>query len=81
MENYSLDNIAHALGFDKKQKQSNYTCWGIMQSVNSDGTYNILIDGQSSNTRCSVLCRASTGDRVLITVINGIPYVTNVLIV
>lgn len=76
---YSLDNIANALGFDSKNKSSNYTCWGIMKSINQDGTYNVQIDGNTSNTKCSVLCQASANDRVLITVINGIPYVTNKL--
>lgn len=79
MGNYSLDTIAHAFGFDQPQKSGNFNCWGVVQHISEDWTYTVLLDGSDTPTTCALLCRAEEGDRVLVSVINGVPYITNVM--
>lgn len=40
----------------------------VVSSVNSDGSYQVVLDNTSTQVRCEPWCAASSGDRVLVTI-------------
>lgn len=42
--------------------------YGIVEAVNADGSYEIVIDGATEATRCAPCCTAGVGDRVLVVI-------------
>ena len=49
-----------------------FHCWGTVESVNNDGSYQVKLNESSITTRCAACVSATTGSRVLVLVMaNG----------
>ena len=60
----SMEDVASVL-FDSPPRRD-YTCYGSVESVNSDGSYQVRLNAGGPSTRCVRLCNAEAGDRVLV---------------
>lgn len=47
---------------------SDYHTYGLVESVNADGSYQVRLDGAPCATRCANTCTVSAGDRALVLV-------------
>lgn len=61
----NLDDVAKALGFDK-QRETEVHMWGLVSSVNKDGSYQVSLNDSNVTTRCARCVEADAGDRVLV---------------
>lgn len=61
----NLDDVAKALGFDKRSETEMHT-WGLVSSVNKDGSYQVRLNDSSVTARCARCVEAAAGDRVLV---------------
>lgn len=59
---------AYEMFFGGKEGGESHT-WATVASVNGDGTANVMLN-PSTETRCTCLCEAKAGDRVLVLVFN-----------
>lgn len=59
---------AYEMFFGGKKEGESHT-WATVQSVNPDGTANVLLN-PSIATKCACLCEVSAGDRALVLVFN-----------
>lgn len=66
----TIDQMAKALGFDQKSKQDTHII-GTVQSVNSDGSYQVALNKSSVTTKCMPFCDATAGSRVLVLVMSN----------
>ena len=61
----NLDDVAKALGFDKRGETEMHM-WGIVSSVNKDGSYQVRLNDSGVAARCARCVEAAAGDRVLV---------------
>ncbi len=66
----TIDSMAKALGFDQKPKQDTHII-GTVQSVNSDGSYQVALNKSNVTTKCMPFCDATAGSRVLVLVMSN----------
>lgn len=63
----SIDEVAKALGLDQKSKdQREEHVWGVVASINSDGSYQVKLNSSTVTTRCAKCVDAKVGDRLLV---------------
>lgn len=49
-----------------------FHCWGVVDSINTDGSYQVRLNDSSVTTRCAACASAAVGSRVLVLVMaNG----------
>ena len=60
----TIEGFAEAFFPDEGQRDS--TVYGTVASVNQDGSYQVRLNASTTTTRCTKLCDASAGDRVLV---------------
>lgn len=63
----SLDRLSNAL--NHKVKQADEHVWGTVESVNTEGSYQVRINSTGPSTRCLSCCLADVGDRVLVVIL------------
>lgn len=59
----SLDRVAKA--FSSGSSPSDQHLYGSIWSVNSDGSYEVVLNGGTETVKCAPLCLAEAGDRVM----------------
>lgn len=60
-----LDDVAKALGLNEKG-ETEVHAFGLVRSVNADGSYQVNLNGSDVDTRCAKFVEAKVGDRVLV---------------
>lgn len=64
MTEVSLEQLADV--FFPPDERGDSTVYGTVSAVNQDGSYQVRLNASSTTTRCTRLCSASVGDRVLV---------------
>lgn len=63
MRTVSLDRLANAMGGDTKPSDTHM--YGTVMATNADKSYEVILSGSYTKTKCAPLCDARVGDRVL----------------
>ena len=64
-----IDQVASVL-FPGKSQQEFHT-WGVVSTVNSDGSYEVKLNDSGTTTRCARCVAAQAQDRVLVLVMGN----------
>lgn len=60
----NLDDVAAALLPQERPRDAH--AYGMVESVNADGSYEVRLNASGVTTRCACCCTAQAGDRVLV---------------
>jgi hypothetical protein len=60
----NLENIGKILV--PEQPRTDSTCYGRVDSINDDGSFQVQLNASATKTRCANLCGAAVNDRVLV---------------
>ncbi len=70
MAGVTVDDVAAMML--PRNKAREFHCWGVVESVNADGSYQVQLNDSSVTTRCAACVSAAAGSRVLVLVMaNG----------
>lgn len=64
MTKVNLENIGKILV--PEQPRTDSTCYGRVDSINDDGSFQVQLNASATKTRCANLCGAAVNDRVLV---------------
>ena len=67
----TLDDMANALNLKPQQIVKGFAAYGEVKGINSDGTYQVSLNGSTTTVKCARLTGAHVGDVVLVTVLNN----------
>lgn len=67
----TLDDVANAFNLKLEEDNKGFSVYGQVKSINSDGTYQVSLNGSTTTTKCARLTGAHVGDVVLVTVLNN----------
>lgn len=70
MTSVSLDRIAAAFGMNAPKETDSHQ-YATVDSINADGSYQVIMNGATSTVRAAKLCDAELGDRVFCVIHNG----------
>lgn len=65
----TIDQIARLVA--PPAQTGEFHCWGVVRSVNPDGSYQVQLNDSDVSTRCAACVSAAAGARVLVLVMQN----------